>query len=791
MKQALQIFLACTVFCFSCVTFVAQSQSTIPGGKSIAVPGQWTTKANLPAERLNHASVVLGGKIYVFGGSGMGGSLNETYIYDIALDTWTTAPTTATLPVARISLSAEAVNGKIYLIGGYSQLAPLSISASVFEFDPATSRLTTKANMPLPVAGAASFVSNNKIFILGGSGKGGWNTDEKDTVQIYDPASNTWSIGSKMPYAARSFAAAFLGDQVVLAGGYTKNATPMVKSAYVGKIVGETITWTAVDDYPAGEINRLSAGASDSKIYFSGGQLQTGSATTPKTYTFNLASNKWEALQDNPNAVHSSSAILYDGSAAMFVIGGRTSTAPAVNTVSTLLTVTKPNMVVDAEKVVAKLMLNRSKKSSITIMNTGSGLLTWTAAAEPASEKWIKLSGTGGDVQPDHSALLNVSIDTKGMTAGTYNATIKLISNDAQHPSKDIPVTLFLQSEPSRDKRVLLEEFTGTWCGWCPYGVDSIHAMLARYGNELVVISHHYNDAMSILSNSTIVYYLKGKYFPGGTMDRTKFPAEADTIIDRGAWGLKLDEILTATPQAPIGISFLEKNYNPANKQMSCKVQVKFFEAVAKPTKITLVQTESGQNYLQKLFGNPAITEIYPFYHEHVVRQMIPDVFGEVLTDAPMLAGSSVEHQFSFTSVDSVWANSELVVIVEENAGSTIGPVLQVYDEGLVDGIEGISAIEPRQAPTEYALQNYPNPLSAGVSGNAVTTISYSLPKSSAVRITIFDMLGRQVATLVNEIKEAGSYTAQWNAHHLNAGIYLCKYETGSATITRKMTVVK
>jgi hypothetical protein len=86
-----------------------------------------------------------------------------------------------------------------------------------------------------------------------------------------------------------------------------------------------------------------------------------------------------------------------------------------------------------------------------------------------------------------------------------------------------------------------------------------------------------------------------------------------------------------------------------------------------------------------------------------------------------------------------------------------------------------------------YTLsQNYPNPFAAGI-----TSISYSVPTVSLVRVSVFDMLGRKVATLVDGIMSEGTHTAQWNARHIHPGVYLYKLEAGGTTLTRSMTILK
>jgi hypothetical protein len=88
--------------------------------------------------------------------------------------------------------------------------------------------------------------------------------------------------------------------------------------------------------------------------------------------------------------------------------------------------------------------------------------------------------------------------------------------------------------------------------------------------------------------------------------------------------------------------------------------------------------------------------------------------------------------------------------------------------------------------PIEFALhQNYPNPF------NPATTISFSLPKESHVQLEVFDILGQKIATLVNEKKIAGNYSALFDASRISSGIYFYRLITSSQIISKKMIVMK
>jgi hypothetical protein len=89
-------------------------------------------------------------------------------------------------------------------------------------------------------------------------------------------------------------------------------------------------------------------------------------------------------------------------------------------------------------------------------------------------------------------------------------------------------------------------------------------------------------------------------------------------------------------------------------------------------------------------------------------------------------------------------------------------------------------------APAQYILkQNYPNPF------NPSTTIEYTIPQQSFVTIKIFDLLGREVAQMVNQKKDAGSYSVTWNASAISSGVYFYSLEAGSFTQTRKLLLLK
>ncbi len=84
-----------------------------------------------------------------------------------------------------------------------------------------------------------------------------------------------------------------------------------------------------------------------------------------------------------------------------------------------------------------------------------------------------------------------------------------------------------------------------------------------------------------------------------------------------------------------------------------------------------------------------------------------------------------------------------------------------------------------------YLSQNYPNPF------NPTTEVRYSIPQTSKIVIKVFDILGNEIETLVNEEKHIGTYELTWNAEQLPSGIYFYRLQAGSFVETKKMVLMK
>jgi hypothetical protein len=88
--------------------------------------------------------------------------------------------------------------------------------------------------------------------------------------------------------------------------------------------------------------------------------------------------------------------------------------------------------------------------------------------------------------------------------------------------------------------------------------------------------------------------------------------------------------------------------------------------------------------------------------------------------------------------------------------------------------------------PARYELsQNYPNPF------NPITNISYQVPSAGHINLKVYDILGREAAILVDEIKPAGTYSVRWEASHFSSGMYFYRLQAGHFVDTKKLLLIK
>ncbi len=160
----------------------------------------------------------------------------------------------------------------------------------------------------------------------------------------------------------------------------------------------------------------------------------------------------------------------------------------------------------------------------------------------------------------------------------------------------------------------------------------------------------------------------------------------------------------------------------------------------------------------------------------------VANVFGEQTTVKYLLADDGLIYRQEY------WTE-KFGKLSSQDFGGLLDNLLGCVIDGVAYGDTSFTLVsvgDEFETPNSFYLaQNYPNPF------NPTTIISYSLPASNHVTIKVFDILGNEVTTLLNEQKEAGTHTIVFNASDLSSGVYFYKIQAGNYAETRKLILQK
>ncbi len=153
----------------------------------------------------------------------------------------------------------------------------------------------------------------------------------------------------------------------------------------------------------------------------------------------------------------------------------------------------------------------------------------------------------------------------------------------------------------------------------------------------------------------------------------------------------------------------------------------------------------------------------------------------------PAPASSYAKFEVKVSYIDNTIPDTCIIQIAIGNSsqGSIhVGSYFILDDLAFAETATGIDL--QSNAPSDFKLdQNYPNPF------NPVTSIMYTIPEESFVKLKIYNMLGNEVASLVNEEKPAGDYRIKFDASNLPSGVYIYRIQAGNFSATKKLMLIK
>lgn len=340
-------------------------------------------------------------------------------------------------------------------------------------------------------------------------------------------------------------------------------------------------------------------------------------------------------------------------------------------------------------------------------------------------------------------------------------------------------------------KKVVVEEATGAWCGYCPDGAIRLMDILATYPFEAIGLAIHNGDGMDFANGNTVnTAYISG--FPSGLVDRYKFPDASTVEQDRGAWMSRVGERLSQI--VPVSVSLIN-SYNPTTRALSITVTADFVGNSQGDIRLNCFIVEdsvsgTGADYNQVNYydgeaGHPMYglgDPIVGYKHRHVLRAMLGTSWGSASSiPSSVTAGQSFSKTYT-TTLTSTWnANRiKLVAIVQKyNSNSSKREILNASEHDLTN-VTGISQIS-----NNIIWSVYPNPF------YNITNVSYFLENETDVNINVFDNTGKLVFNKNNGRMSAGSYFADIDGSDWSSGIYLISIKAGESIFSKKIILNK
>ncbi len=197
-----------------------------------------------------------------------------------------------------------------------------------------------------------------------------------------------------------------------------------------------------------------------------------------------------------------------------------------------------------------------------------------------------------------------------------------------------------------------------------------------------------------------------------------------------------------------------------------------------------------GSNYIFRSINNGATWDsvyncIWDSVYDNRIYDIVTDNNDQVFAIGSPGIVTSTDNGNSWDTLNAGLTTNDVSAIAKNSEGEIfVGTPGGVYicvkktPTGVINNKEIL--------PNNFMLsQNYPNPF------NPTTTIKYQIPELSFVKIKVYDVLGNEISTLLNEEKHTGTYELTWNAEQLPSGVYFYRLQAGDFVQTRKMVLLK
>ncbi len=422
-------------------------------------------------------------------------------------------------------------------------------------------------------------------------------------------------------------------------------------------------------------------------------------------------------------------------------------------------------------------------------------------------ESFILEASLGGNVTPiemtgltlaqGESMMFDIS-EAYAIPAGDSEVSVNIVSiNGGAFEDEDLcndrSAISFFGLVPADHKRVIVEEATGTWCGWCPRGTVALDRFSARYPDRYIGVAVHNGDPMT---NADYDNDLGAPGYPNALVNRGDF-------LDPGQTEAPFIE---AVLQSSAAMIVQGAEWDADTRELKMSMGVTALEAITTNHKVNIVLTEDGlagtdatwaqANYYS---GGTDLIDINgvnwntlpdpvpaaDMVYDHVARAILAPFTGLENSFSDDLAiGEEKVFNFFYTVPEDFNIEKMHIVSMLINPDGTINTgegdtVMEDIENGFVEGTTATYDTE-----LNNAINVFPNPTSD------FTNVRINLSERSDVILQVVDMTGKAVMNKTYE-NQNGLFSVMVETNTLSAGNYVIKINVGDKYTTKKISVVK
>jgi len=355
-------------------------------------------------------------------------------------------------------------------------------------------------------------------------------------------------------------------------------------------------------------------------------------------------------------------------------------------------------------------------------------------------------------------------------------------------------------------KKVLIEEYTGTWCGHCPKGIYAMEYTMKNHPDAIGYALHVGNDTMKCDYSASIPSFYPGGY-PSGMVDRMTYSEYGEF---RPTMSIPNSTYMTGNPfidkvqkrllqPSPVAVN-INSTYNSSTRSLTVTVESKFEAACSGDLRINAILIEDsisgGSNFDQANYMAGDITnhpywgtfpgKIPGFIHRHVVRYNLAgkdNPLGTIgIIPSSVLAGETFSKTYIYTIPDN-WdvSQMEIIAFVSKYVSDNLRGEILNTNKAQLGSSTSAESIAFLNNPLSFIV--YPNPV------NSFATIQVKSNAPQYLTLEIFDMMGKRINTIELHTMSDGGCNYTFSTSDFGSGVYLFKLSSYNNSVTKQIII--